>query len=117
MTARSAERTAFLADVLEVAAHSYPYAFFRLDDYVPRESAVITEQVWDDACDNETHPVDLDTIARGFAVARDPDTTFVDPELRRTIVAADRANDAGEIGAIEALVVLEFGLYGAVLYS
>lgn len=139
-TARSSERTEFLTDLLTTAIENFGYGWFTVDEYEWENPpaggayAVVTDED-----EGETHRIDLDVIVRGLRVIRDATTQvdprqpndgpvlhndrngfrlFVSPAQRRNIMLADRTNgDEGDLDCIDALAVVECGLFGRVVYA
>jgi hypothetical protein len=137
---RTQERIQFLTDVLITAVENYGYGWFSVDEYEPggdepdgKAYAAIT----DDFDDNKQHRIDLAVIAHGFGVITDAKPAvdpkhpndgevlhnaktgqrlFVSGQNRKRLVEASRLNDAGELDVIDALAVVECGLFGAVTY-
>lgn len=138
---RTPERTQCLLDIFTTAIEHNGYGFFSTANYdYEKGSAVITENAQIDPADNKTFPVDLDTIARGLGVIRkavmkeiheahrEPemvlhnadtgDRLYMSPEMRKAIMLVDRTNyEDGDLDVVDALAVLECGIYGKVMYA
>jgi hypothetical protein len=136
VTVRSDERNEFLTDILTTAVENGGHGWFSVDEYqweaVPAGGAYAT--VADD--EGEIHRIDLDVLERGLQVIRDavlgPDhlggqvlhnatsgcQLYVSPVQRTNICLADRTNgDEGDLDCIDALAIVECGLFGRVVYA
>jgi hypothetical protein len=138
---RDGRRAEFLTTVLTTAIESGSLGWFVVHEYrhdsVPLGSAYALIEPEDQ--ENITHRVDLDVIARGLALIRDAlplvqstrpsdgpvlcDRTtgkrlYVSAGMRSRIMAADRSCDEdGDLDAIDALSIVECGLFGQVVYA
>lgn len=120
MGRRTAERTAFLSDVLETALYHSGYGWFRVVEYdADKGVAVIEEYESCGACkEHERHTVDLDTIAKGLGVLRRTEPAGFAGEALTMLRLADRTNgDDGDYDVIGGLAVIECALFGKVVYA
>jgi len=139
MKTRSPERIEFLNDLLETAMSHAGYGFFhvvRSDDTDKTNPTVVIEDKDDES---ETHTVTFDTLTKGLGVIRaavlqevtDHDGThsvyhnkktgqrlYMSASMRDNILRANRTNGyEGDLDVLDALAVLECGLFGAVVYA
>lgn len=142
---RTAERAQFLADVLTTAVEGGIGYWSRVTAYrwqAPDLGYSDGREGTPEVADAEVtileveeegapeHTVTLDTIAKGLGLIRaakhDPAASewyegttipFLGESTRRAVVAADRANDAGEIDSSRADVILQVALFGKVIYG
>ena len=66
---------------------------------------------------DEVHVVNAHVIRKGLAYALTRDVRYLSAKTRDVIARASRANDASEIDADIADVVVQIGLFGEVRYS
>jgi hypothetical protein len=130
MRPRSAERTEFLSGVLSTALEggvgywSVADAIERVGDYPNGDweyaSVTLTENGdgdnWCSQRDEECqgHQVDLDTIARGIAglLGRDPRYRH-----HKLLAEANRENDACDIDSDIADDIVQYGIFGSLVYA
>lgn len=147
MTARSAERTQFLADVLTTAIEGGVNYWATITNYsvslghAENTTATLTETMEDAPSGAASytpaiHTVTIDTIARGVnLIAKStpnklvnglPDTNYsaehggiryLSPGTRSAVIAASRINDAGELDASDADAIVQVALFGEVTYG
>ena len=127
MTTRTAERTEFLQDIITTAVENDGYGWFSVSDYDPDNG---TARIRDDE-EGETYDVNVDVIARGLGIIRNAKTgedgslthasngqpVYMAASKRTDILECDRDNDASNLDVVDALAVLECGLFGQVSYS
>lgn len=142
-TRRSQERIDFLTDVLTTAVEHGGYGFFYVDEYrwenvEPGEAyAIVTDKEDDEV---GSYRIDLDLIAKGLGVIRSAELReitdwdgsavevlhnvktgerlYLSESQRKNILLADRTNyDEGDLDVIDALAVVECGLFGKVVYA
>jgi hypothetical protein len=133
MARRSEERARFLGDVISTAVEGGTGYWAQVSQYQyelhGRISVSVGERVGDEPraalhplTDDETsyqekaEIVTLDVVAKGIALIVSGKTSVFDA-LRRQIAQADRENDAGEIDADGADVIVQAGLFGQVIYG
>lgn len=130
MVTRTAERTEFLTDIVVTAIENYGYGWFSVEDYDCDNG---TARIFDQYDDDKPYDVSIDVIARGLGVIRDAkmhqgedeaylmnrqgNRLYVGPGRRKAIMEADRENDAGDLDVVDALGILECGLFGQVVYA
>jgi len=132
-TAQTTERREFLADVFTTAIESGSYGWFTVEEYVHDGAEPYAVLVADD--DHESYRVTLATLSHGIGTlqraelrpindtesvlhnAKTGQRIFVSEANRRRMLAASRVNDAGDVDVIDALALLEIGLFGAVTYA
>lgn len=125
MTNRSPERTQFLADVLSTAIEHGGYGFPGVIEYVwdvpnPADAyAVIIDRYEEDnGTRSERWRVTVDTIAKGFGIARKLPASGSVADWVSDLLIADRTNgDDGDVDVLGALLVLECALFGAPTYA
>lgn len=129
MATRTAERTEFLTDVLITAIENGGYGFFTVEEYDPDNGIATVEDKYDD--DHPQYRVSPEIIARGIGVIRSAEVgtdgdlvhgvngkrLYMSPGMRKSIMRADRENDAGNLDVVDALAILECGLFGQVVYA
>lgn len=135
MVKRAEDRVEFLLDVLTTAIENFGYGWFEVDDYPDTERdadayAIIRPKDEPD----KTYRVDLDTVARGFGVIQRAQEKDVDGERclvndktggrlhmsrsqRGRLLKANRENDNADLDVVDALAVVECGLFGVVTYG
>jgi len=143
MAVRTDKRMEFLTDILTTAIENGGHGWFSVDVYrwdtedgtaLGAAHAVLMPH--DEP--NKRYLVNLDTLASGLCAIQDAEMRPVhgDPEvevlhnsktgqrlymsetMRRNILLADRTNlDDGDLDCIDAMAVMECGLFGAVTYS
>ena len=137
---RSPARHQFLTDVLITAVENGGHGWFEVLEYHPDAPAPFAVVVADDDDEDDPTPlrIDLDIIARGLGIIRrarheaitdGPDIDqqvlhnsvtgqrlYMSADMRQRIVAADRSNEA-DIDVIDALAIVECGLFGGVTYA
>lgn len=131
MVTRTAERTEFLTDIVVTAIENYGYGWFSVEDYDCDNG---TARIFDQHDDDAPYDVSIDVIAKGLGVIRDAvsishfeDFTlanlktgrqlYMSVYTRKAIMEADRENDAGNLDVVDALAILECGLFGQVVYA
>lgn len=123
MTKRSDERALFLADVVITAveggigywARTRNYRWDEGDDAAGQ--AYATVEVFDaDGALADWKLVNADTVAHGIGKIRDANFK-INPDLRALILGADAENDAGNIDADAADVIVQAGLFGEIVYG
>jgi hypothetical protein len=132
-TAQTTERREFLADVFTTAIESGSYGWFTVEEYVHDGDAPYAVLVADD--DHESYRVTPATISHGIGTlqraglrpindtesvlhnAKTGQRLYVSVSNRRRMLAESRLNDAGALDVIDALALLEIGLFGAVTYA
>jgi hypothetical protein len=122
MTNRSPERAEFLADVIctfaeggiqmiggwVITAETHPDA-----SGIPAYDSVTVQY-----CDEEeTHVVNLDTIAKAFGILRDREVKYLHTNSRARYLTDYRELDAGDIDAVDAANLVEIALFGEVVYA
>jgi hypothetical protein len=144
MAARSDERKQFLTDVLTTAVENCGYGWFDVDEYewdpdqgtqLGKAYAVVVAKD-----DNAKYRIDLEVIARGLGVIRGArlrefqghggkvvrvlinsktaERLYMSEWMRANIMLSDRTNgEDGDMDVIDALAVVECGLFGKVTYS
>jgi hypothetical protein len=135
---RSDERTEFLTDLLTTAIENGGHGWFTVDEYIWEDVApggayaLVTE---DDGVHHEQHRIDLALITAGLTVIREAVPTqaaggvvllnantheklYLSPAQRDKILLADRTNgEEGDFDSIDALAIVECGLFGKVVYA
>lgn len=128
MVTRTAERTEFLTDIVVTAIENYGYGWFSVEDYDCDNG---TARIFDQYDDDAPYDVSIDVIAKGLGVIRDAKkdengdlvnaTTgkrlYISVYARKAYMEADRENDAGDLDVVDALGILECGLFGQVVYG
>ena len=112
MATRTAARTEFLADIYVCALEGAIGYWSTCIEY--RWSA--TQRAIVEDLDEAEREITLDTIARGLTVIADGSVAVSD-DLRRVILAAGRGNDAGDVDANAADVIVQAGISGEVIYG
>lgn len=131
MVTRTAERTEFLTDIVVTAIENGGYGFFTVEEYDPENGTATIADKYD-----EVHPqfsISIETIARGlgeirgakmhdakdesYLVNHQGRRLFMPQGMRKSIMEADRENDAGNLDVVDALAILECGLFGQVVYA
>jgi len=112
---RSPEREEFLADILTTAVEGGVNYWAYADAYIhtpSKDAAVLLEEAEEDEC---PHYVDIDSIAKGIALYLE----HLRPqnEYRKRIAEANRDNDAGELDAEDADVIVQFAIFGEIKYG
>lgn len=116
MARRSAERTTYLADVMTTAIEGGINYWASIDTVSQIEDPTeILGWRYDaarvvDLEDGEEYTINLDTIARGL-------NRIAKIQPRGRIAAADRDMDAGDLDAIDADIIVQFGLFGEHVYA
>lgn len=128
MSTRSEERTQFLADIITSAieggtgywacVHQYQYM---MDDtlhpcigaLVPDAGARATIQ---DEDDDKLYELTIDVIARGISAIR-ATRDGINTGIRQSIITGDNDNDAGEIDADGADAIVQFAIFGRLVYG
>lgn len=125
MRTRTAERETFLKDIIITAVENYGYGWFSVSAYDPDNG---TARIHEEE-EGTSHSVNVETIARGIGVIRraeivngdlmaeDGKPLYMSEGHRKRILESSRENDAGELDVIDALAVLECGLFGRVVYA
>jgi hypothetical protein len=129
MAARTAERTDFLASVLSTAveggisywASAKPGTYKWGSENGPHtfgdaHYASITIREDDDGQTGPWRHVSEATIAQGIARVKRPDFR-INTQLLGDILTGDRNNDAGEIDADGADVIVQAALFGKIVYG
>lgn len=127
---RTAIRTEFLSDVLITATEGginyWAHPRSRTWDGIPAEpgstlmSAVLVdrEELEGDQPTNKRHVIDHDAVERGIALILSTTEKFsVREDIYRMILLGHYKNDAGEIDAEAADVIVQAALFGEILYS
>ena len=113
---RSPEREQFLADIITCAVEGggvwARFSGYRWDGIPSAECRATLH----DMEDGESYPLTIDAVARGIGLIVRGDVG-VNRTLRGAILYADRENDAGEIDADAADVIVQAGLLGDVVYG
>lgn len=133
----SEERTRFLLDLMITAIENYGYGWFAVESYEPDEGKATIVEQGDDG-DGPRHKVNLDTLRKGLKVIREaklgPETDhnkqlvycnretgkniYMSEGQRANILLCDRTNnDEGDYDVVDALAVLECGIFGAVTFA
>lgn len=142
MVARSEERTQFLKDLIITAIENDGYGWFKVRDYDPDQGTAHIKDVHE----KREFDVTIETIAHGLAVIRDAkmatftrtscagtefeetvsddalangatgDRLYVSPDNRKRVLEASRENEAGDMDVVDALAILECGIFGHVEY-
>lgn len=116
MARRSAERTTYLADVMTTAIEGGINYWASLDTVSTVEDPTeILGWRYDaayvvDLEDGEEYSISLDTIARGLNRI-----SKIRPDGH--IASAHRAMDAGDLDAIDADIIVQYGLFGELVYA
>lgn len=141
MSARSAERAQFLADIITGAVEGGTgywaivlryrwmdlppekvHAVLMIEDDEDEIIAVLDLRLGrrptvDDALSaGHAFLLDIDAVSNGLAAIRENDR-ICNEGLRALIVSADRANDAGSIDANAADVIAQAAMFGEVIYG
>lgn len=123
MTTRSKEREDFLADVLVSIVEDGGYNGWRqilpgTYHYEPaNEARVSIREIGDGRPEEEAlHEVDIETIARGISKLQQGEIK-INSELLGWILAGSAKNDAGDIDAEAADVILQAALFGELIYG
>ena len=130
MVTSTAERTEFLTDIVVTAIENYGYGWFSVEDYDCDNG---TARIFDQHDDDAPYSVSIDVIAKGlgevrdarmhdagdesYLVSRQGKRMFMPQGMRKSIMEADRENDAGNLDVVDALAILECGLFGQVVYA
>ncbi|MCF3941525.1 hypothetical protein [Gordonia tangerina] len=114
MTTRTDARTSFLTDIYTCALEGGIGYWSTCTEYrwSTTQRAVIEEIDNDD----REHVITLDTVARGLN-AITTGRIRLHEKLRRHITAASRANDAGDIDAGDADLIVQAGIFGEITYG
>jgi hypothetical protein len=115
---RSPERVSFLGDVIVTATEGgtgyWAYASdYHWEDEDPSKNTVTLTAMDDPATERV---VTIETIAHGLAKLRKGEGQ-VNSRIRAEILEADRANDAGDIDADGADVIVQIALFGELVYG
>lgn len=127
MTTRTAEREQFLADIIITAVEGGTGYWAAVSGYVwcdaeEGERAANTKATLhelDDATgafDGDTHDLTIETVAAGIGKIKRGEVG-VRADLLEAIKRGDAENDAGDIDADCADVIVQAGLFGEVVYG
>jgi hypothetical protein len=135
MTKRTAERETFLADIVTTAveggmnywAQTSGYRWYSLSlpdgggsaDPSPAgggNAYAKVHEFGDEPKVIKVHDLTIETVAKGIGILKKPETE-ISPYLRRTLLGADTENDAGEVDAEGADVLVQLGLFGEIVYG
>lgn len=121
MSNRSKERESFLGDIVigfvedfgsngwrQIKGGTYKWD----DDNPAGNTAVFIDRENDD----KEHTVDIEVVARGLRCIRDRQVA-INEQMRKNIVEADRENDAGQIDAYDADMIVQAGVFGELIYG
>ena len=115
MTTRSAARVEFLTDVYTTALEGGIGYWAECSEY--QWSTIQRAVIHDTAADDDrAHVITLDTIARGLAAITTGRITLSDGHRHR-ITTADRTNDAADLDANDADLIVQAALFGAITYG
>lgn len=111
---RTDERAEYLADVLDAAISGASYWLVEVEHNGSEDARTSAYTLTD--VDDETHTVNIDTIARGFGLYRGE--TFQGAEYGRQTILSNRTNGAdGDYDADTADNVLQLGIFGEIPYG
>lgn len=132
---RSAERETFLADIIVTAVEGgysalgfRDYRWHYPEDYMgpsdpknplglaPGGGGNATVTVVDVENDGKAYEVTIDSIATALGKIRKGESRIAD-QYRKRILDGDRDNDAGEIDAYDADIVVQMATLGDVVYG
>ncbi len=134
---RSEKRQEFLNDLLVTAIENFGYGSFVVNEYDPYKGEGSYAEIgwYDDEYDPTKSRVDYDLLVKGLRIIRKAELQPVDedgnevlfsagkrlylsPGQRKNIMLADRTNgDEGDIDVVDALAVLEIGVFGQVVFA
>lgn len=117
MAAKTAERVQFLADVLTTAVEGGTGYWAAIGGYKfePASEAQAFFHIEDEP-DRQPEFVGLDAIAKGIGRVLDPEFK-VRADIREQVALGSRENDAGEIDADGADVIVQAAIFGEIVYG
>jgi len=132
-------RREFLTDILTMAIENGGHGWFSVEEYVwsrpDTEPYALVVEGCDGDNDDERHRITFDVIRKGLGIigkARIRETErdgwvlhnvsteqrlYMSRDMQTRIMRASRENHAGDLDAIDALAIVECGLFGAVTYA
>lgn len=135
----SERRREFLTDVLTMAVENGGHGWFSVEEYVWSDPDVLPYAVVVDDVDHDdeatTHRITFAVLSKGLGVigkARNQATErdghvlhnmdtgqrlYMSRDMQTRIMRASREYEAGDLDAIDALAIVECGLFGAVTYA
>lgn len=116
MTERSAERFEFLKDLVICVAEDYGTNPWRQVEAYNPDIGTITIIEIGDGDEAKRHNIDIETIARGLSRIRSGEVG-INSQMKKGIVEGDKENDAGNIDAYDADMIMQAGLFGKLIYG
>lgn len=131
---RNRERTTFLGDIItaaveggigywsQVSAYQYTdehgVVFVHCGEQEGHETCAVVHVVKDDESGYEDSglKLDFDAIERGLKLIREGGVKLT-PRHRNRLLVADRSNEAGQLDALDADIIVQAGLFGELVYA
>ncbi len=131
--ARSEERAQFLDSLITTAVENYGHGWFEVDEY--ETGGPVRATIRETGSADPLVEVNRDVMARGIGVitrarlatfgddgeclanATTGARLYVHPKMRQRIMAATRENEAADLDCIDAMAIMECGLFGEVRYA
>jgi hypothetical protein len=110
------QRKEFLEDILVTAIEGGIGYWSRTKFYKPSECKAIIKEVGDDGSSIAEFTITEDVILKSLNKIINRETEMYD-EFVKTVLYADKYNDASEIDAEIADVIIQIGLFGEVVYG